>query len=182
LLVLSQLPELRRELHDLAGNSTSGPSLLDCVISESLRLLTPNAMMTRVTSRVGVLNGQQLPERCELLLCPFLAHREAKTFPRPSAFLPQRWQKIRPSQFEYFPFGAGGHACVGKSLGLHVIKAALVQLLPEFDLVLAGDQDIDWQVHIIFMPRSDPQMTVQRPATPAIGGKLSGPVRELIEL
>jgi cytochrome P450 len=191
LLILSQLHDLRRALRNELDqvspgtvpsiSALSGFSLLDSVISESLRLLTPNAMMSRVTSRSGSLNGVPLPERCEVVLCPLLAHRDPAVFARPNEFLPSRWHGFRPSPFEYFPFGAGGHSCVGRSLALHVIKAALAMLLREHALVLADDEEIDWQVHIVFMPASDPIMNVQAPTTTDVkAGKLLGPVRDLI--
>ncbi len=191
LLILSQLRDLRQAVHKELTSPDTLPSmsalsdftLLDSVISESLRLLTPNAMMSRVTSRDGFLNGVPLPERCEVVLCPLLAHRDPAVFVRPNEFLPSRWRGFRPSPFEYFPFGAGGHSCVGRSLALHVIKAALAVMLREHELVLADDQEIDWQVHIIFMPASDPVMKVQLPATTDVkAGKLLGPVRDLIHL
>lgn len=191
LLILSQLPDLRRELRDELAEivpearsslgALSGLPLLDSVINETLRLLTPNAMMSRVTTRAGSLGGVMLPKRCEVVLCPFLAHRDAAVFSAPDEFRPARWQRARPSPFEYFPFGAGGHSCVGRSLALHVIKAALAAILPRYELMLANDQEIDWQVHIIFMPASEPIMNLQIPdATNVGGGKLLGPVRKLI--
>jgi cytochrome P450 len=191
LLVLSQLPDLRQalreELHETAAGKVpsltalSGFSLLDSVINESLRLLTPNAMMARITTRAGSLNGLSLPERCEVVLFPLLAHRDANVFARPEEFLPERWLGARPSPFEYFPFGAGGHACVGRSLALHVLKATLALLINDYEIVLADDQEIDWQVHIIFMPGSEPIMKLQTPGAVGLkAGRLLGPVRDLI--
>lgn len=194
LLILSQLPELRSALrHELtralpsdAVPPVSQPArlpLLDAVINESLRLLTPNALMVRVTARSASLNGVPLPERCEIILCPFLAHRDAESFPRPNEFLPSRWKTIRPSPFEYFPFGAGGHACVGRLLATYIIKEALASLIPRYELVLAEDQEIDWRINTMFMPRNEPIMTVSAPgeSTPR-AGKLLGPVGELLVL
>jgi cytochrome P450 len=191
LLVLSQLPELRQALRNELDQVTprtvpslvdlSRFSLLDSIISESLRLLTPNAMMSRVTTRAGFLNGVSLPERCEVVLCPLLAHRDPEIFSRPNEFLPERWQGTRPSPFEYFPFGAGGHACVGRSLALQVLKATLARLLREYEIVLADDQEIDWQVQINFMPASDPIMKLHSPGAAGVkAGRLLGPVCDLI--
>ena len=194
LLILSQLPDLRREMRrELAeaapasaepgANSFSRLPLLDAVINESLRLLTPNALMVRVTTRPALLQGVQLPERCEIVLCPFLAHRDAARFPHPREFLLSRWSGVRPSPFEYFPFGAGGHSCVGRHLATYIIKAALAFLMPRYDLVLAEDQEIDWRIHIIFMPRNDPIMTLSTPGGSTFSeGKLLGPVADLISL
>lgn len=191
LLVLSQLPGLRRalrqELAEASDGKTArarrGPTLLDSVLSECLRLLTPNALMVRVTTRPATLGGFRLPGGCEVVLCPFLAHREPGPFPRPDDFVPSRWAAARPSPYEYFPFGGGGHSCVGRHLALHVIKAALALLLPRYDIVLDGDQEIDWRIHIMLTPRDDPSVKLlAHNARRTQAGKLRGPVAELMNL
>jgi cytochrome P450 len=188
LLILSQLPELRLELRgeiektSAAGSVVAVP-LLEAVISESLRLLTPNALMARVTTRPVRLSGVQLPERCEIVLCPFLAHRDAERFPGPKEFLLSRWSGSRPSPFEYFPFGAGGHSCVGRHLAVQIIQTVLAFLMPRYELVLAEDQEIDWRIQIMFTPQPEPIMNVSAPGKSILkGGKLLGPVADLITL
>jgi cytochrome P450 len=181
LLILSQLPALRCALRDeLSAGPAAHPSHLDRVISESLRLLPPNALMARITTRPLSLCGTELPANCEVVLSPFVAHRDAERFPDPRAFRPSRWIEARPSPFDYFPFGAGGHACVGRGLALHLMKRALSFLLTRYDLVLAGDQEIDWRVHIMFMPHDDPSFLVAGPHSR--GGKLRGAVGDLLSL
>jgi cytochrome P450 len=194
LLILSQLPDLRRALRqelDLASLTNTVPpsyqlarlNLLGAVINESLRLFPPNALMVRLTTRPTPLNGVLLPKLCELVLCPFLAHRDADRFERPNSFLPSRWSGTRPSPFEYFPFGAGGHTCVGRYLATYMIKTALALLMPRYELVLADDQEIDWRIHIQFMPMDDPLMNVCTPGVSTLSaGKLLGPVSELMSL
>lgn len=191
LLLLSQLPDLRRELREeleqaspaKAPPTATKSALLDSVINETLRLLTPNALMARVTTEPALLEGVLLPAGCEILLCPFLAHRDANRFPQPSEFRLSRWRGTRPSPFEYFPFGAGGHSCVGRQLAIYIIRAALTSLLRRYEFVLAGDQEIDWRIDIMFMPRNEPTMTVGLPGTTNLrAGKLLGPVSELVTL
>ena len=89
-----------------------------------------------------------------------------------------------PSPFVYFPFGAGGHACVGRALALSTIRAALTCLLARYDLVLAGDQEIDWRLHIIFMPRVDPLFAIHSPCEliPCREWNTWGPVAAMIRL
>jgi cytochrome P450 len=182
LLILSQLGDLRRELRcelEKAHDTTQ----LQWVINEALRVLTPNALMVRVTTAPASLNGIELPERCELVLCPFLAHREAERFPQPDVFLPQRWRGLKPSPFEYFPFGAGGHGCVGQRLAMYLLRTVLSRMLQRFDLVLDGDQEIDWHIHIMLMPLGEVLMRVEDPINPTEkAGKLLGPVAELVKL
>lgn len=42
-------------------------------------------------------------------------HTDEKVFGKsPELFRPSRWNDIRPSQWEYMPFGGGERACLGK--------------------------------------------------------------------
>jgi cytochrome P450 len=178
LLILSQLPALRRRLRE-----DHEQKLLEGTINETLRLLTPNALMTRLTTHATTLNSFPIPESCELLLSPFLAHREPERFPRPREFMPERWHGPKPSPFVYFPFGGGAHYCAGRSLATQMMKTALAFLVRRFDLVLAFDQEVDWRIDIVLLPGNDPLMSIRKPeATSMTGGKLIGPARELIDL
>jgi cytochrome P450 len=193
ILVLSQLPKLLHELRDelkTVLNLSEVPKVealgglvaMDRVINETFRLLPPNAFMVRITTKPTSLNGVRLPKGCEVIVCPFLSHRDGEHFERPDEFHPDRWKEAAPSPFAYFPFGAGGHACVGRILATHLIKLVLAFLLPRYDILLAGDQDIDWQVHIMFMPRTDPAINVfaRNAAIPSSGGRLGGRVGHLL--
>ena len=182
ILILSQLPEWRGRLRAEIKRRSSKPDLLDAVIYETLRLLTPNALMTRLTTRATRLNSFPINESCEILLSPFLAHREPEYFPCPHQFNPLRWQGPKPPPFVYFPFGGGAHYCAGRTLAMQMIKTALAFLLPSFDLVLSADQEIDWKIDIVLLPENDPVMVIREPGPASKGGKLMGPVRELIEL
>lgn len=177
LLLLSQLPALRRAIRDERRTP-----LIDRVIRESLRLFPPNAFMVRVTTRPVILGGFALPANCEIVLCPFVSHRDGSVFHRPEMFDPDRWERLGELPFHYLPFGAGGHACVGKTLALRALASALGFVLAQYDLVLAGDQEIDWRSHIQFMPRTDPVVAVaSADATSAhVPGVLRGPVSAMV--
>jgi cytochrome P450 len=185
LLVLSQQPALRGALRAqvaTAGGLARG-ALLDRVIAECLRLLPPNAMMARVTTCPVRLGGAALPAGTEIALCPFVAHRDAARFPDPDRFLPERWATVRPSPFEYLPFGAGSHACAGRALASALIAAVLAALLARHELVLADDQAIDWRLHIQLLPRVDPVMRIRSPGSRARpGAAWRGAVAEIVRL
>ena len=96
--------------------------------------------MVRTTMHATSLKSVDLPEGCEVVLCPLLAHRDPANFSDPAAFLPSRWERANPSPFDYFPFGGGGHACIGRAFVLPLIKLVLSFLLEQFEFTLAGDQ------------------------------------------
>jgi cytochrome P450 len=175
LLLLSQQPDLRRSVRE-------DPGALDEVLLESLRLLPPNGFMVRQTTRAVRLDGVTLPARCEVILCPLLSHRDADVFERPRTFLPQRWRDARPTSYEYFPFGAGGHACVGRSLAMDLLRTALAYTVQRFDTVLDVDQDVDWRIHIMFMPRDEIRVRFEPPGAAPNSGRWNGPVTTLIDL
>lgn len=193
LLVLSQRPDLRDILrHEFLETASSGttastsppvtPAFLDRVILECLRLLPPNAFMVRAATQPTSLDGHRIPAGTEVVVCPFVSHREARVFHEPDTFLPDRWQTAAPSPFEYFPFGAGGHSCIGRALSLHLLRTALTALLSRVDVLLAGDQAIDWRLHILFMPKDDPRMIASGfdPSARPTGGRMLGPVKRLL--
>jgi cytochrome P450 len=185
LVILSQLPELRRELRDEGAAGAAGADrLLDRVVLEAMRLLPPNAMMSRITTRATRALGAALPAQTEVVLCPFLAHRDPVCFAGPDRFAPERWRAARPAPYQYLPYGGGGHACVGRGLAHHLITTALACLLDRFDVTLAGDLAIDWRIHIMLMPRVDPVVRVQRAGARGRHrpGRLGGPVGALLDL
>lgn len=188
LLAISQLPRLQMRLRaesiaNAGSDGRPGPSmpLLESVLSESLRVLTPNALMVRVAREPVVLGGYRLPAGCEVLLCPFLSHRDPRWFPEPQRFSPSRWAGLRPSAYAYFPFGAGGHGCVGRALALRTLHAALSALLREGAIVLDGDADVDWRVQVMLMPTADPMLRLHD-APPVHRGMLHGGINEIVAL
>jgi cytochrome P450 len=194
LLLLSQSPALRHALkaeaakaHPPDGSSlvsvSLGCHLLDWIIAESLRLLPPNAIMVRLTTAVAKLGGHELPQNCEVVLSPYVEHRNRRVYPMPEIFDPYRWSVLKPSPFEYLPFGVGARYCLGKPFAMYILKVALATILDRFDVVLAGDQEIDWRMHVTLRPRDGPMMCLLPPARDGgatVGGRLAGPIAKLV--
>jgi len=194
LLLLSQRPDLRRAIRQelrTAFNDGTIPHyfseaqlpLLNGVVKETLRLLPPNAIMVRLTTREGQVLRHQLPASCEVVLSPYVAHRDAQTYIEPDRFDPGRWRDFNPSPYSYFPFGIGTRYCLGKQLASFTLISVLARMLSEYDIFLSLDQSIDWKMDITLMPSSDPMVRFV-PVTVSnevcIGGHLSGPVEALV--
>jgi cytochrome P450 len=180
-VLLSQRADLRAALRDAVPADGVRRSLVARVVDEALRLLTPNALMVRVTTAPVDLAGLALPQGSEVVLCPFLAHREPSLFPQPRRFMPERWLGPRPSPYDYFPFGAGGHACVGRALALGIIDAAVASIVRHADVVLAGDQAVDWRVHIMLTPLHDPVVRFRAPGRGGAGDAIFGGLLRLVD-
>jgi hypothetical protein len=63
--------------------------------------------------------GTFIPAGSKLFFCPYVTHRQARHFPDPERFDPQRFseeaKRDRP-KFAYFPFGGGPRLCIGQTL------------------------------------------------------------------
>jgi cytochrome P450 len=186
LLILSQQPRLRHALRlELVEASERGDQdrpLLRAVIHEVLRLLPPNAIMVKVTTEPARLLGHPLPPNCEVLLSPFVAHRDGRDFQQGDVFDPGRWYGWKPSTYAYFPFGLGARYCVGRQLALSLLVAILSSMLMRYDVVLAADHALDWKINITLMPAQEPivRFLPAQMQNPAVGGRLRGPVAELV--
>lgn len=180
-VLLSQRADVRAALREAAPGDGTRHGLVERVVDEALRVLTPNALMVRVIAAPVELAGLALPRGSEIVLCPFLAHRDARVFAQPRRFAPSRWLGARPSPFEYFPFGAGGHACVGRALALRLVGDALAALVRNADIVLAGDQAVDWRVHIMLLPTHDPVVRFRGVRRVAEGGAIFGGLLRLVD-
>ncbi|MDY7232159.1 cytochrome P450 [Hyalangium rubrum] len=156
--------------------------LLDAVVKESLRLLSPVAFTARSAARGATLGGHAIPERADVFISPLATHRLPEFYEHPNRFLPERWLKGEPpSPWAYLPFGAGPHVCVGASLAALEIRITLAMLLQRFTLLPPDGARIDHQVQATLSTKAGMPMRVlarQRVASPP---RIEGDIRELFE-
>jgi cytochrome P450 len=125
--LLSQNPEAEARLHEELDRVLEGraPGVADLprlrytemVLSESMRLFPPAWILGRRAIVDHDLGGYRIPAGSILLLSQWITHRDARYFPDPLRFDPQRFtpeaQASRP-KFSYFPFGGGPRVCIGE--------------------------------------------------------------------
>src|SRR5262249_33346328 len=88
-------------------------SLLDAVIKESMRVLTPVPYQVRAAVQPAELGGLELRAGARVILSGTLTNRLPDLYPEPRRFRPERWERIAPSPYEYLAFGAGPRHCIG---------------------------------------------------------------------
>ncbi|MEU4580271.1 cytochrome P450 [Nonomuraea sp. NPDC023979] len=96
----------------LAGD---GEAFATAVACEALRQRPPVAFkplgVTRHACRLG---PYVIEPRTTLLVHLRSLHHDARHFPAPSAFRPERFLDTRPAPGSWLPFGLGAHLCPGK--------------------------------------------------------------------
>jgi cytochrome P450 len=105
--------------------------LLDAVVKESMRLLSATPFLFFRQAAEGVqLGSYDLPSGSKVVISPLMTHREPALYAEPTRFMPERWQSLQPTAYEYLPFGAGPRMCLGAAfanVSLRVMLSLIVQ-------------------------------------------------------
>ena len=129
------------DAQDGAGPATDGapPALpwLDASLKEALRLYptVPVLPLRRLQAPV-VLGPWTLPAGCLVRIAPWVLQRDARHWPEPEAFRPERFLPGAPAvpPGAWMPFGAGPRACIGRALAVQemysVARVLLRQVTP----------------------------------------------------
>jgi enediyne biosynthesis protein E7 len=99
-------------------------------LKESMRLHPPAPILYREVESAFELGGFEFCRDVAVWVSPQLLHNDARNFPKPHRFLPERFMKgslAVTSRSPYFPFGAGQRICIAHHLALH--QMALIGLL-----------------------------------------------------
>lgn len=106
--------------------------LLDHVIKESLRLFPPAAYGGREVVKPVELGGVRLPVGAAVVFSHYVTQRLPAIFTAPERFDPDRWTTLRPTPYEYLPFGGGARACPGAEFARVEVAVMLARFLTRF--------------------------------------------------
>jgi cytochrome P450 len=153
LFLLSQHPHICADLLDELDGALHGEAptieqlpqlpLLDGVVKESLRLLPPAAIGARVASAPCELGGFALPKGASIIYSEFITQRMPELYEEPDRFKPQRWATLERSAYEYLPFSAGRHRCIGAEFATQEMKLVLPMLLQHYRFSVVPNAKID---------------------------------------
>lgn len=116
------------ELRDQIDN----PRALDLALDEMLRIDDPFVSNRRITTRPASLGGCEIPARSRVTIHWTSANRDPRAFGYPDGYDPCGHQSRN------LVYGAGPHACPGRTLATLELRGALVAMLRGGDLALTG--------------------------------------------
>lgn len=178
-MLLAQNPQVEARLHAELDSVLGGrrPTLADLkqlpytemVIKESMRLYPPAYGFSRVANQTTRLGDYDVPKGTILNLFTYGTHRDAKLWPDPERFEPERFSAENEKQiprYAYLPFGGGPRVCVGNSFAMMEARLLLATLAQRYQLRLAPGQTVNTEPLITLRPKDGLRMRVE-PRQPA---------------
>lgn len=133
-LLLDRHPAAREQA--LAAGGEGSPErrqAIQALVHETLRLYPSAWLLPRHAAEDDTLAGYSVEAGTDILVCPYLTHRDPELWPDPEHFDPRRFTAPdgRPAHpGAYFPFGIGPRACLGLQFALRESTVLLEHLLP----------------------------------------------------
>ena len=173
--LLSKYPEVEARLHEEVDQVLGGrlPALGDIqalsyaekVIRESLRLYPPAWMTARRALDEYQMGSYVAPARSIVMMSQYVMQRDARYFPQPLRFDPERWTpefKVALPKYAYFPFGGGPRGCIGEGFAWMEMILVVATLAQRWKLLLRPDHTVIPQPLIALRPKHGLNMTALR--------------------
>ncbi|WP_371583523.1 cytochrome P450 [Streptomyces sp. NBC_01314] len=133
-LLLDRHPAAREQALAAGAEGSAGRrQAIQALVHETLRFYPSAWLLPRHATEDDTLAGYTIEAGTDLLVCPYLTHRDPELWPDPERFDPRRFTTPagRPTHpGAYFPFGIGPRACLGLQFALRESTVLLEHLLP----------------------------------------------------
>ncbi|KAL7619408.1 hypothetical protein AAE478_009947 [Parahypoxylon ruwenzoriense] len=125
---------------------------LNAVLKEGLRLYppAPDTLFRSTVNSTAIVAGRVVPPDTSLTMNLWAAGRSEQNYHRAQEFLPERWLKDAPGEFDkddkgaFKPFSVGPRDCIGKNLAWAEMRIILAEILWNFDLLRVEPNSKNW--------------------------------------
>jgi sterol 14alpha-demethylase len=143
--VVEELDGLRAEGHEVSYQALRAMPRLEAAIKEALRLHPPLIILMRVAKVPVDVEGVRIEPGQLVAASPAVSNRLPEAFPDPDRFDPDRYlpgrEEDAANPWNWIPFGAGRHRCVGAAFAMMQLKAIFSVLLRDWTFELAQPPD-----------------------------------------
>ncbi|MCA1816048.1 MAG: cytochrome P450, partial [Acidobacteria bacterium] len=166
-------PKLHGELDEVLDQGRRLPTVEDLprlrytemVVSESMRLYPPAWVVGRLAVKDFDARGYTIKAGSLVLLSQYVMHRDARYFPEPERFEPERWtaeaRESRPA-FSYFPFGGGARRCIGEGFAWMEGVLLVATIASRWRMTLDPAHAVEPYPRITLRPRTGVRVTLAR--------------------
>ena len=172
--LLSKHPEIESRFHDeldrvLGGRAAKMRDIPDLaltgrIFSEALRLYPPLWAVGRRAMRECQIGDQTVAAGSVVVLSAYVTQRDARWFPNPETFDPDRWTNERRAErprFSYFPFSAGSRSCLGEAFASMEGVLSLATIGQKWKLRLVPEHRVELQPQLTLRARHGIKMRVE---------------------
>lgn len=172
-MLLAQHPEIEARVHeevdrvlgDRDALASDYPQLPYCkqVLSESMRLYPPVWSVARQAIENVQLGEHFIPKGAQVVSVQYLTHRDARYWPEPDKFDPDRWlpgNSAGRHKFSYFPFGGGKRLCIGEGFAWMEGVLCIATLAKRWTFQLDPGHTVELDPHITLRPKGGMPVTV----------------------
>jgi cytochrome P450 family 4 subfamily V len=150
---------------------------LECCLKEALRLYPSVPMFARTLQENATISNHVIPGGTQVIIYPYLVHRDSKHWPDPEVFNPDRFLAENSNgrhPYAYLPFSAGARNCIGQRFALMEEKTLMAwilryfkiksvhrrdQIRPKGELILRPSEG----VHLVLESRRQPNFNISSP-------------------
>ncbi len=119
----------------MAAAREGDDAYLDALVKEILRIRSPLPVSSaRHMLEPFAIGEWTIPREVAVLVDAYGVHHDARIYPDPHAFRPERFLEDPPDSYSFLPFGGGAHRCLGAALALLEMKVVLRELLERVEL------------------------------------------------
>jgi len=151
--------------HALRADDVAALGAANAAFKETLRLRPPVWLFGREAVRDAVVGRWQVRAGDQVLVSPWLMHRDARRFERPAEFVPGRWEQgleERLPRHAYLPFGSGPRVCAGLHFALMEGTVVLATLCRRWRFEPVDSGDLALSAAITLRPRDAVQLRFHR--------------------
>lgn len=147
--VVAELDELYADGRSASYQALREMPKTEAAIKEALRLHPPLILLLRVAKEDFPVCGYTIPKGWLVGATPAVSNRIDSSFPNPDAYDPSRYLGDHAADLEnpwnWIPFGAGRHRCVGAQFAMMQLKVILSVLLKDwtFELGLPSEHYVN---------------------------------------
>jgi cytochrome P450 len=141
-------------------------SYTEMVVKETMRLYPPAWVIGREALNEFEVHGYRLRAGTNVLMIPWITHRDARFYRESERFDPDRWsddptRSGRLPRFAYFPFGGGPRVCIGAGFAMMEATLLLATIAQRFHLRLTSDRSIEMLPLVTLRPKNGIKMMLQ---------------------
>jgi cytochrome P450 len=154
LYLLARSPEwtnlIKREIAGVTGGAPVGAEHIDRlvltqqVLKESMRVYPPVPLLSRQAVADVTVGSHAIKAGTSIVMPIYAMHRHKKRWRDPNRFDPTRFAQENEaaiSRYQYMPFGAGPHICIGMAFAIIEATAMLATMLQAARFSLVDDHE-----------------------------------------